>query len=615
MTNANCNDVHKAQGPILLLAGPGTGKTYQLAKRIKFLVEEQKVNPSAITVITFTAAAAANMRSRISDPKKVDLNVLQALQPDLICTMHSLGYRIIRENHEILKLSDLPNVVQVDRTKFILMCDAAQMAGYNRQDANEVKICRQYGNCQPNDSKKCKICNAYRSILQSSDAIDYDDQILLACHILKENHDVAEDWRKRAFHLLVDEYQDINAGQFELINILSKGQENGLFVVGDDDQSIYSWRGGSPEFIRRFKYYFGQYSNIKALHHSYRCPRNVLESAFSIVKHYDKSRLVKGEFTYEINDGNPITVHNTPSSKKEAKLVQKIVRESLPSKEVLILVPDRGYTKIICEQLRKYRISFIAPEPLPGEGLPIIERFITWFKNISDNLALRECIENMLDRKGSPVPSRSVRKDDKRELREKGFGVVSNLWNTVTKTGKSLWEILNENDLNDEVLHYLKDGLNRLKQTTEDKKVPPMLSCLADNLQPWKSVDALMDEIQTWVSRIDQGIPGQNPNVRVMTFQGAKGLEAEVVCIIGAEEGGIPRDTENEDQLAEHARLFLVSMTRAKNDLHIFHTRNRPGAVTFKNIHNSEGQHFLKKSRFLEVLPKELIKSIYIRSE
>ena len=224
--------VHQLDGPALLLAAPGTGKTYQLARRIKYLVEERKFDPGTITVITFTAAAAANMRARLSDHRKPELCVSRELQPGLICTMHSLGYRVIRENIAMLDLAAVPTVVHANRTRLILMGDAAQLAGYRREDAKETRSCRQFGRCRPDDSQKCKICAAYGSILRSCGAIDYDDQILLSCRILRNNPEVAQSFRARSRHLLVDEYQDINAGQFELIKALSQGQDSGLFVVG-----------------------------------------------------------------------------------------------------------------------------------------------------------------------------------------------------------------------------------------------------------------------------------------------------------------------------------------------------------------------------------------------
>jgi DNA helicase-2/ATP-dependent DNA helicase PcrA len=609
MASSNNPKVHQLEGPALLLAGPGTGKTYQLAKRIKFLVEDRKLDPNTITVITFTSAAAANMRARISDPRKQELYVSQDLQPELVCTMHSLGYRIIRENLTLplINMTVAPTVVQADRTKLLLMGDAAQLAGYQRETADETRLCRQYGRCRPDSSKKCRICETYGVILRACGAIDYDDQILLACHILRENPLIEERWRKRTRHLLVDEYQDINAGQFDLIRRLSKGQEDGLFVVGDDDQSIYSWRGGSPKFIRKFEKHFGEESKVFPLLRSFRCPKSILESGFSVIKQYDKDRRDKGSFSFDSGEGSPITVHNLPSDKREAAKIRAIVVDALPSKDVLILVPNRNYAKLICDALRRARVSFVAPEPIPGEGLPVVERFIAWFYDPQDSLALRDCIENMLTAEDSPLPSRRVRNAEKLEAREKGLSVISYLWKEVINSHRSLWQVLNESRSAEAVLDYLREGFRALGRSVENGKVPEVLSDIAERLRPWRSVGDLVEEVQNWVSRSDQGSSNQVPNVRVMTFQGAKGLEADVVCIIGAEEGAIPRDVDDADLIAEQARLFFVSITRAKADLHIFHARSRSGAVSYQQLHTRDGPHTLQRSRFIDALPKKLV--------
>ena len=154
--------LHELPGPFLLLAGPGTGKTSSLGKRIKFLVEEANVPPENITVITFTAAAAKNMRDKISDVTKPDLFLPYNRQPMSIRTMHSLGYKIVRENASDIGLKEITSVVTGDNLRNILVGDAAQLAGYDRDDGKETAQCRQFGACQYSDEKKCHICDAAR---------------------------------------------------------------------------------------------------------------------------------------------------------------------------------------------------------------------------------------------------------------------------------------------------------------------------------------------------------------------------------------------------------------------------------------------------------------------
>jgi len=610
-------EYYKEKGPLLLLAGPGTGKTYQLALRLKHLVEDQRISPEQITVITFTAAAAANMRTRISSSENLQLFLRPQHQPKTICTMHSLGYSIIRENASILGLPDELIVVHSDRAKSILLGDAAQLAGFRREEAEATARCRQHGACnRDNSSPKCAICSKYRDILRACKAIDYDEQILLACRLLREDPEVAEECRERTRHLLVDEYQDINAGQFELIKILSEGQEEGLFVVGDDDQSIYSWRGGSPDFIRNFEDHFGETARVESLLRSYRCHRNILEGALAVVKEFDKERRDKGVFDYDCSEGPKITIHNVPSDKREAAIVRKIAENALPSKEVLILVPHRGFSKLIGEQLRRARIRYISPEPLPGKGLPILERLAAWLHDTADSLALRECLEAIINSHESPLPSRHVRKEEKKREREDRLRLISQLWEAVIKDGNDLWATLQGISTEEEVLNFIKETCNTLRDHAESDDVAELLKQAVISLEPWNRARALIEEVAGWINRFGTSADfGSSTTVRIMTLQGAKGLEADVVCVVGLEEGTLPRNGASGEELAEQARLMYVSMTRAKEELHLFHARNRSAAVSFQPIHGSGGAHSLHPSRFIQQVPSVFSEKRYHRSQ
>ena len=607
----NAEEYHELEGPVLLLAGPGTGKTYRLIKRIKFLVEDIETDPEEITVITFTAAAAANMRMRISDKQNPELFVPMELQPSTICTMHSLGHRIITDKAPDLGLSVPVSVMWSDLTRDTLMGDAAQLVGLKRVDGQATAECRQFGHCHPNDSQKCKICETYGRILRTCNAVDHDDQILLACEILREDEKLLSKYQKKAKDLLIDEYQDINSAQFELIKLLTKGQLEGLFAVGDDDQSIYSWRGGSPEFIRDFEDHFGKEAEVLPLTHSYRCNRNILEGARAIVKKYDKERKRKGRFTYEQSTGSKIFVHNVPSDKREARIVVRIIQEALPSKRVLVLVPRRAFASHIIKRLRQLRIEYIAPEPLPGEGLPSFARLAVWLNDEDDSIALRDCMENMLNSKALGVPSRRVRRTEKKEQRERAFSMVSRLWDTPLNKGTTLWNSLESNYNSFKLLISIHQICSELK-SADKKDVPEFLKVAATYLEPWAKTDSLMEEMAAWVNRYALG-RGSGPagSLRIMTLEGAKGLEADVVCVMGMEDGAIPNEMPGSRGLDEYSRLMYVSMTRAKGELHLFHSRKRSGAVSFQQLDHKGGSHTLKPSRFLDDIPDNYKKPVY----
>jgi superfamily I DNA/RNA helicase len=594
--------IHEAAGPILLLAGPGTGKTHRLAKRIKFLAQQKQVKPEEMTVVTFTSAAAQNMRARLSDDAKEELHVPYRQQPKLICTLHSLGYRVIRENHVLAGVAEDPQVITDDRLRSILVGDAAQLAGQARESSRLTVQCRQHGRCVPAPGDpKCATCETYRAILKACSAVDHDEQVLLACKLLREHPDVLRKYQLSARHLLIDEYQDINAAQFELIRLLADGQCDGLFVVGDDDQSIYSWRGGSPEYIRRFKADFGPDAVVVPLSRSFRCHSHVLEGALAVVERFDPNRLPKSPFEYKMPDGPKIVVHNAPSDAKEAKLVKAVVQDAGPSQDVLVLYPTRLFLPAIVKELRAAQIPFSAPTIQPGAGLPLVATLASWLANPADSLAFRRCLEAYLDGPASGLPSSKARKPEKLRERESAFAVVSSLWRTVLAgTAASLWDALAAAKDTGPVNTPVYTAFSRLLELHQSRRdVGPFAAEVSGVLSPWRTTDDLLDEAASWVEMASEGrdaTPGGS--VRLMTFQAAKGLEAKVVCAIGLEEGVVPRD---DADLSEQARLFFVSMTRAVNELHLFHARKRDGAVVLRDQFK-DGARDIARSRFLDAL-------------
>jgi DNA helicase-2/ATP-dependent DNA helicase PcrA len=605
------DNLHKLSGPILLLAGPGTGKTYRLGKRLKFLVEEKNIPPNNITVITFTAASAKNMRDRISDDSKPDLYIPYNCQPKLICTMHSLGYKMLRENSIKIGYQEYIEVI-FDNMQKIIMGDAAQLSGFSRNQSYETFQCRQVGKCIPSNEPKCLICQNYLNILRNCSAVDYNEQILLACNLLKNDKDLLDKYRDQSQHLLVDEYQDINAAQFELICLLSEGQRDGLFVVGDDDQSIYSWRGGSPQFIRNFKKDFGSGAKVIPLQKSFRCHRNILEGAISIVEKFDKYRLPKGQFEYHIEEGQKIQIHSTPSDKKEAKIIKSIVERVLPSQDVLILFPNKFYAKAIKDELIKAKISFLSPPEQPGEGLPLISTLARWLINTKDNISFRFCFEYLTNNPELNIPSIRSRTPIKKSQREDAFRLIANLWKHIlNKKAANLWEALNLEKEKASLYSSSYELFNKLIELYNNNNDPAnFLANIISILGPWNNISSLLQEIDSWVEASDQ-LMMHGHNVRLMTLQGAKGLEAKVVCVIGVEEGTLPKLDDSDECLREQSRLMFVSMTRAIRELHLFHARKRAGNVVLRNIFNKGGVPDIQPSRFLTFVSEKNKEKVY----
>ncbi len=334
---------NKHPGPVLLLAGPGTGKTHQLALRIKDLMETKGTQADAITVITFTKEAAENMRRRISDEEKKDVYIVPDKRPERITTMHSLGLEIVRSYPSKLGLPEEFRVLTDSRLRTVLIRDASLLCGYDEVTAKEAEAVRQQGGDVQAGSVPGKIIKQYENILRANNAIDYDDQIVLACQILEGDKGARDKYTAAAQHLLVDEYQDINPSQKRLVSLLSQIHPEGLFVVGDDDQSIYSFRGGTPKYIREFgQEYHAQYgAQALCLAESRRCPDTILRAALSVVRGFDPARFPKPDphFSASKQGGAPVQIHDAATDDQEADIIATIAGRALPKKSVC-LAPD-----------------------------------------------------------------------------------------------------------------------------------------------------------------------------------------------------------------------------------------------------------------------------------
>ncbi len=468
MTTQNSSSQEEAlhtiyPGPVLILAGPGTGKTHSLALRIKWLVEEQNVSPDEITVITFTAEAALNLRRRLSDEEKPDVFMPRDKQPSQISTMHSLGLKIITNNLNGLGLSSTFRVIDSDRLRRLLFEDAAQLIGVNRERGRHVSDLKQKSTQLDEKHELSPIARIYDAILRACNSIDFDDQIILACQLLTNNTSLLADHQKRALHLLIDEYQDINLHQFDFIRLLTGTSAEGLFAVGDDDQSIYSFRGGSPEYVRDFRKHFGSDAKVRSMPHCRRCPPQVLKGALAMVTAHNPHRSpVKLDPTFESSIDTPIYIHDSPSQEKEAEIIAAICSKVSPSHDVLILVPHLNFAKSILSTLRRQRVSYDCRAIIQEDGFFALDTFGDWLKEPSDNFALRQSIDFLLEGPQFAVPSRRVKKAEKREERERLLSQVSSLWKLVIEKGSSLYEAVKANAKTSSLLSNLIPSLDEL---------------------------------------------------------------------------------------------------------------------------------------------------------
>ena len=601
-------------GPILLLAGPGTGKTYQIEKRILFLFSELDADPDEIAVITFTTAAARSMRTRLANKSK-EAGIDKC--PSIINTMHSLGNSIIGEFPDFFGLPNDYSVLANQEFKTVLMSDAARIAGLDTGICKAVENCRTKGNCKEDGSDICNVCKGYRKILRSSGYVDYDGLIFLACRLLSEQQDFAADFRKKTRFLLIDEYQDINQAQCDFIRLLSKDQEDGVFAVGDDDQSIYSFRGGDPKYIKNFETYFNQNPRIGRLSVSWRCPEHIALGARSVVENFCPDRAEKPPLTFseDISINEKIIVHNLPSESYESNTVANICKAAVKkNKSAIVLIPTKRYLPYIRETFLKKGIRYIYKTEPSKEGLTRYESLMQWFSNPSDNAVTRYLIDLITNNYDDLVEALPLSQEGKNNRRTELSELWANIWNEVSEE-RAYYEIFGkraesgeEHPIEKEIMVGCIEPIRNLLESGKvgrRNNLPEFLHRTGQAVAPGVSPKGFLREIEEWrMDKTISGLGGSYLPVEVFNLPSSKGLEADVVCVIGMSEEIFPQDG---DDIEEKARLFYVAMTRAKQELHLFSCRSRSGGVTF-----SKATYGLKPSRFIDSIPQEHIEIKYM---
>jgi len=584
--------------PTLVLAGPGAGKTYLLADRVKRLLDSG-IDKDRITVLTFGKDANQHMISKLTRPKPEGFNIPFDKLPH-ISTMHSLGFEIVREKPRDVKLLKTNLMVQPDENvKRLMYRDAALILGYTENNSKEALKCKQYGDCKRNsEGKKCQICEKYWEIMSKCNYIDFDDQILFAYHILEKNPTILKKYQFRAKHLLVDEYQDINTAQFRLIELLSREFRNGLFVVGDDAQSIYGFRGCSPKFILRFGKDFPG-SETPSLAYSRRCHEKTMQDAIKVLKKYYTDWTGEQELKYKVEIGKEPDIWQLPSNEAEAKRVAIIARQFIQEKKsILILVPKKEFFPLVTQELSKQRIEYSCPISFLPERVKIAKLFIDWVTNPSNTFTTRLVIEELINNGTAKVPGARKYKRYKPGTIKKRIEEetkIAKLWEHVDREN-DLFSVINSIEKPNKTLTKIRDGLKSYVDS-KDKKQGEFVKQLAVVSGVWVDSSKLMEDI----AKITKLLNSQNVAglgwVQLSTMRKAKGLEADVVIIIGLENDIVPNPRSD---LIEESRLFYVSMTRAKEKLFLLHAYKRPRNISYGNTLMDK-----PRSGFLEIIGRK----------
>ena len=620
-------------GPILIFAGAGSGKTRVLTHKIAYLVEDVGLPPENILAVTFTNKAADEMKQRVQKLLSIDVSSMS------VGTFHSISARILRREIHMLGYNNdfviydqndsraltrgVIRDMQLDEKTFVPKAILGNISKYKNQMLEPELLTKTSGGYF--DEKLCEIYALYQDALQDNNALDFDDLLLKPLKLFNEHPKRLEYYQQQYRYVLVDEYQDTNRPQFELVYNLSKKHRD-VCVVGDDDQSIYSWRGADINNILNFSDAFGESSIIK-LEQNYRSTQNILDCAWAVVSR-NHARAEKKLWT-DNNQGEKLSIIECRDERDESWKILKVIREETVQKErefdeIVILYRTNAQSRALEDVLRREGI----PYQIIG-GTKFYER-----KEIKDIIAYLRLILNPNDGISFDrivnFPSRGIGKTTLEKIhkrsKEDNCSYLSIIANPEElSVGKKQKQALidfselivkfqtayKKHDVATITIDLLLDidikNYYENQNTQEAKErwsnIEELLNSITD-FQEYREGSGLSEFLEevSLLTDIDRWNESDKA-VTLMTIHSAKGLEFPIVIVAGLEEGLFPLGTSayELEELEEERRLFYVALTRAEQKVYLFYAnaRRRFGGAPIP----------CTQSRFLHELPEDLIDS------
>ncbi len=596
------------EGPVLVLAGAGSGKTTVLVNRIAYMISEKHIRPWNILAITFTNKAAREMKDRIE-------RLLGDTAKDMwIGTFHSVCVRILRSCIDLLGYSRDFVIYDTADTKTVMKeclreldIDEKSFPVRNvlsiiSNAKNDLMDAATFENVYKSDYRMsiiAKIYYRYQTKLRKNNAVDFDDIILNTVKILSENPDVLSKYQDKFRYILVDEYQDTNNSQYLLINLLAQANRN-LCVVGDDDQSIYKFRGANIGNILNFE---DDYSDVQkiTLDQNYRSTQNILDAANSVISN-NKGRMGKSLWTSN-GDGNRVYVYTGTNEYDEARYIARQIKKHFDEQgsfsDCAILYRTNAQSRVIEEMLMRESVPYKVLSGLRFYDRKEIKDIIAYLRvvyNPNDDVSLARIINEPKRKIGNATleKARNIAREKETSL----YDVISHAddyheFKTAIKKLLSFSEIIQSliklkdtvtiEDLTGRILNdtgYMPALV--MEDTTESKtrieNLGEFISVITEfekNEETGNTLGEFLENISL-VSDID-GYDENEDSAVLMTIHSAKGLEFPIVFLSGLEEGLFPgmRSMESDDDIEEERRLCYVAITRAKEQLYITKTISR----------------------------------------
>ena len=573
-----------------IIAGAGSGKTRVLTMRIAYLIEQKHINPKNVLAITFTNKAANEMKNRISEM------LGEAGDGAFISTIHSLCVRILKEEIGVFGYPKNFTIVDADDQKTILK-EAYKEFNIDKKDLSYGSALDYIANCKYEELSyekamdqaygekklvdKANVYKYYDERLKSLYALDFDDLILFTVRLFKLHKDILKKWSSKFIYIHVDEFQDIDKTQYELIKLLSSTHNN-VYVVGDPDQTIYTWRGADVNIIVNFDKDFKNTKTI-ILNQNYRSTNNILEGANSLIK-YNKSRVPKDLFS-ENGDGDKIVHKTLPDETSEAyyivSCIQSLLKQGYEYNDIAILYRSNYLSREVEKVFIENRIPYV----IYG-GIRFYERM-----EVKDILSYLRLIVT-----GDDLAFQRVINQPKRGIGQKSIDTIFSL---AKENNISMYEVVKQGLFakNQSVLESFVDMVERWKSSLDGKPLEEVLTDVFEQsgyrsmlekeneTERIENVKSLIDDIKDYqetypgstladyLSMIslytDKANTDGSASVSLMTIHASKGLEFKVVFVVGLSEGIFPSERTMLEQkgVEEERRLAYVAYTRAKEKL------------------------------------------------
>ena len=580
--------MHK-DGPMMVLAGPGSGKTTVITHRVQYLTKEYGIDPGDILVITFTRAAAEEMRERYEALTGGGSRVTFG-------TFHSIFFRILKLAYRYTA----DNIVREEQ-QMQFVRELAQAGGLEPEDENEfaASILSEISSVKGERialehyySKNCldavfrQLYAGYEEKMRRAGLIDFDDMMVLCLELFTERKDILSAWQRRYRYILIDEFQDINRLQYEIVRMLAKPEDN-LFIVGDDDQSIYRFRGAKPEIMLGFERDYPGAGRI-LLDVNYRSTEEIVAPALRLIGENQK-RFSKAIHTTGRHGKNVITkLWQDPGEENLAiaREIQLYLQSGVRPGDIAVLYRTNAGPRFLMEKLMEYNLPFRTRDTVPNLYEHWISRNILTYIRIALGSRAREDILQVINRPKRYI-SRDVMPDETVSFEKMKAFYAEKDWiaERIESLEGDLRAIARMSPL--AAVNYIRQGMGYDEYLIEyaafRRMRPEELLETADELKEsaagFKTFDEWFAHIEAYKEELLRQAAQRRTEtdaITLATMHSAKGLEFPIVYILDANEGITPHSRAMLDEdMEEERRLFYVAMTRAKTRLHVYAVRER----------------------------------------